>query len=381
MRVAQKMIRIVALCLGAVTCGGATAPLPPALESALQQRYAPGVNWRSFLDLSVLEAVEAEPYWRGLDRLRADRPDGALPLAGWHVALDAGHIGGVWAASEGREFRLSADDFWVREGELVLEVAQRIRSQLQALGAKVSLLREDYQPINPRGAWEYLIQAQAEVPAPRESSFAALWKYGKSLQQRATQLAVVRGEIQARAQRVNLELQPDFLLSLHINAAPWPRSEAGVELLQLVQSNHLHVLVPGCFSAQELQEPGQWPALATKLVQGSGVEELQLAKALAHALKAATALPAASYRGHNAIQLEAGNPYVWARNLLLLRQVECPVLLLEPYVANSAAVYPRIQTALAARAAGEPLAPDDILIEYADAVVAGLLAAASGAVY
>lgn len=376
LRTWHNLIRL-ALCAGAVACAGANAALPPAFESALRQRYAPDVNWESSLDRSLLDSVAVLPYWRGLDRLRADRPDGALALAGWHIAVDAGHVGGVWAASEGREFRLRADDFWVREGELVLEVAQRIRSQLQDLGAKVSLVREACQPINPNGPLEYLKQAQAEVPAPRQSSFAALWEYGCLLRQRATQLAVVRGELEARAQRVNLELQPDFLLSLHINAAPWPRSEAGEELRQLVDSNHLHILVPGCFSAQELQQPGQWPALATKLVQGSGAVELQLARALARELAAATALPAASYSGRNAIEVEGGNGYIWARNLLLLRQVECPVLLLEPYVANSKAAYPRIQAALAARAAGGPLAPDDILIEYADAVVAGLRAAAT----
>ena len=49
-------------------------------------------------------------------------------------------------------------------------------------------------------------------------------------------------------------------------------------------------------------------------------------------------------------------------------------MLLEPYVANSMAAYPRLQAALANRAAGAALAADDILLEYADAVVAGVLA-------
>ena len=56
----------------------------------------------------------------------------------------------------------------------------------------------------------------------------------------------------------------------------------------------------------------------------------------------------------------------------LLRQVECPVVLLEPYVANSAAAYRRLQAAWSV-ARGVPPAEDDILVEYAAAVVAAVL--------
>jgi len=66
-------------------------------------------------------------------------------------------------------------------------------------------------------------------------------------------------------------------------------------------------------------------------------------------------------------------PELWARNLLLLRLVDCPTVLLEPYIANSKNSYARIQKALAARAVYAPLPEDDILIEYADAVVDGVL--------
>jgi hypothetical protein len=49
--------------------------------------------------------------------------------------------------------------------------------------------------------------------------------------------------------------------------------------------------------------------------------------------------------------------------------------MLEPYVANSKQVYPRLQTALQARAHGQDLDAADLLLEYTDAVVAGVLAA------
>jgi hypothetical protein len=58
---------------------------------------------------------------------------------------------------------------------------------------------------------------------------------------------------------------------------------------------------------------------------------------------------------------------------MLLRLVECPVVLLEPYVANSRGIYPRLQQAIQRRAEGAPLAEDDILVEYAAGVVGAIL--------
>jgi hypothetical protein len=58
---------------------------------------------------------------------------------------------------------------------------------------------------------------------------------------------------------------------------------------------------------------------------------------------------------------------------MLLRVVDCPTVLMEPYISNSQSSYARIQKALSAREYHEPLPADDILVEYADAVVTGVL--------
>ena len=108
--------------------------------------------------------------------------------------------------------------------------------------------------------------------------------------------AIVVDELVARARRVNEDLQPDALLSLHINAGRWPVEE-GVEQRRLLADNHLHVLVFGCVSAAELAQPGQREQLLRKLHNGSGPEELLLASALAESLAAATWLPPSEYRG------------------------------------------------------------------------------------
>ena len=147
---------------------------------------------------------------------------------------------------------------------------------------------------------------------------------------------------------------------------------------RLVKSIHLHALIFGCMSAQELRSGRQQEQLAVKLGNGSGEPERLLGNALVVALAEATDLPAATYEGRNAILLSSEQPYLFARNLLLLRMAECPTVLLEPYVANSVGSYGRIQSALADRAVGRALAEDDILVEYADAVVAGVLVCYGG---
>lgn len=353
-----------------------------AYAYALSTRYAPFASWAAQFEVDHLKASSEVSYWKTASVIRAARAEGALPLSGLHLALDPGHIGGVWAEAEGRDFKIQDSDFSVREGELVLEVAQRVCDQLVALGAEVTLLREAAVPVNPKAPVDYLERAMAQVERPEVISFDSLMDYAWEIRARAIRLSIIVGELVERARLVSQVIQPDALISLHINAAPWPVVEAepsanddqplSLKKLQLVRSNHLHVLIFGCLSDAELRSPRQQAQLIAKLTNGSGPEEQLLGGALAEALAEATALPAAVYEGENAVRLEGKNPYLWARNLMLLRMVECPVVLLEPHVANSKQAYARIQAALSTRALGAPLADDDILVEYADAVVAGV---------
>ena len=357
------------------------------LSTALSARYVLHSDWQNVVDVDVLASRNAPRYWRTIDEIHSGRTARDLPLSGLHLALDPGHVGGRWAAAEGRNFRIAEDDFYVREGELVLEVAQRVQVQLVALGARVSLLREANTQVNPKAPIDYLEQAAQDVEAPESCSLATLWEYSCSLRDLAVRLSVISGELTERARVVNEQIQPDALISLHINAAPWPISRAGVSASEsepcahsgdakqrLVQVNHLHALIFGCMSEKELQSEEQQAQLALKLLNGSGAIERLLGAKLVEALADATKLPAANYQGRNAILLSKEQPYLFARNLLLLREVECPTVMLEPYIANSVEVYARIQTALAARAVGAALGEDDILLEYSGAVVDAVLA-------
>ena len=333
----------------------------------LSTRYTPYVDGASLRDVDSLAGQEAEAWWATPEVIRAARGEDALPLSGLHLALDPGHIGGIWAEWEGRHFRVSEADFWVREGELVLEVAQRVRTRLVALGAEVSLLRESNEPVNPKRPADYWTLAASQIEAPATRTLSAQLDYALAVRKRAVKMAIVTEELVERARCVNEVIRPDALLSLHINAAPWPK-----EAQHLVHSDHAHVLIFGCLSAQELASPRQQAQLAKKLTNGSGPIEVELGTALGHALAEATDLPASDYEGLNAIRIDPEVPELWARNLLLLRLVDCPTVLLEPYIANSKNSYARIQKALAARAVYAPLPEDDILIEYADAVVDGV---------
>jgi N-acetylmuramoyl-L-alanine amidase len=335
----------------------------------LSTRYTPYADGASVMDVDLLSKQVAEAWWTTPETMRKNRTPTDRPLTGLHLALDPGHIGGAWAEWEGRHFRISEEDFWVREGELVLEVAQQIRARLISLGAEVTLLRESLQPINPKGFDYYLKRAAAEITLPTEVSLQEQLEHVQAVRNRALRLAIIIGELAERARVVNQVIRPDALISLHINAAPWPKGPT----LQLVDSDHAHVLIFGCLSEDELASPRQQAQLARKLMNGSPAIEARLGAALGTALAKATGLPPSDYNGRNAIRINTEVPHLWARNLMLLRLVDCPTVLMEPYIANGRTSYARIQKALRARKYNQPLEKNDILIEYTDAVVAGVL--------
>ena len=257
----------------------------------------------------------------------------------------------------------------------VLEVAKRARTQFVELGAEVTLLREALIPVNSKRPIDYLEEAMEQLPFPAEHSPETCKDYARALSSKALRQSLVVGELTERARLINEVIQPDALISIHMNATAWPGTAAdgSVAKLQLVDFNDLHVLIFGCMDEDELKSPHQQAHLAAKLNNGSGAAEQLLGKAMASALAAATKLPPASYENRNAVLLDPDEPYVFARNLLILRMAECPTVILEPYIVNSEAVYPRLQSALAERVAGNAPAKDDILLEYANAVVAGVL--------
>src|SRR5262249_16759859 len=95
------------------------------------------------------------------------------PLAGFHVALDPGHLGGTWAKMEERWFKIG-DKEPVQEGDMALHVGKLLKPRLESLGAKVTLVREKAEPITPYRPSDFeeiarKILQQAGVADPREN--------------------------------------------------------------------------------------------------------------------------------------------------------------------------------------------------------------------
>ena len=296
-------------------------------------------------------------HWHGTSELPA-APLGK-PLAGLRIAIDPGHIGGTWATMEERRLSLGSHPP-VCEGDLTLTVAKLLKPRLEALGAQVFLVRDQPEPLTPLRPPDLL--ALAKSLAPPEST--------ASPQKLAERLFYRTAEIHARADLVNQSLTPDLVLCLHFNAENW--GEAAKP--NMVERSHLHVLLNGAYSDDELALADQRFAMLDRLLQRTHDEEVALGASVAAALANATGLPPFQYPPNAANARSIPNqPYLWARNLLANRLYQCPVIFTEPYVMNSNTDYARIQAGDYAglrKIAGK--SRPSIFREYADAIANGL---------
>ena len=282
------------------------------------------------------------------------------------IALDPGHIGGIYSEMEGRHFFIEGGPV-VKEGVLSLRVAQRVKELLEKKGLEVFLVREKEEPVTEKRPADF-------------DSLAKDWLKGlnlegvpgeeikKLLTKRKEILFYRVSEIRARARLINEEIRPDLVICLHLNAAPWKNPDQ----IELVERNDYHLLVNGCYMGGELAFDDQRFELLFRLLNGWDETERVLAEDLSRSFKKKSSLPAFRYHGPNAVKV-GSVPGVWGRNLLANRIYRCPVVFLEPYVANSKQVYSRIQMG---DYHGHRLIGGrkvlSLVEEYAQAVVAGL---------
>jgi N-acetylmuramoyl-L-alanine amidase len=350
---------------------------------ALLKIYAPGGAWKDTIlikdDVAIIttrpdrapyllrfapsrQAAKAVPtYWRTRANLPAEEP--GKPLSGLKIALDPGHLGGYWAKVEERWFQIG-NSKPVTEGDMTLFVAKLLAKRLQSYGAQVYLTRTRPGPVTSlrpdrlKKAAEASLQDKSEVINET------------SLQKESERLFYRVGEIRRRGTLVNEKIQPDAVICLHFNAEAWgdPTNP------QLVDRNHLHFLITGALSAQELTYEDQRFDMLMKMLNRSYSTELALTGAIAGKMAAATGLPPYRYESNAAIRVNS-NPYIWARNLLANRLFHCPVVYVEPYVMNSRSAFARIQAGdyEGTRNFGGTMRRS-IFREYADAVADGILA-------
>ena len=283
----------------------------------------------------------APRYWRAVHELPPLRA-GDLPLKDMHIALDPGHIGGGYAEMEERWLSMTPDTA-IREGSLVLEVANVIKPRLEALGARVSLVRNSEAPVTTAKPQDLkdtalAILKEAGVASPVES-YNGLTGDARivTVQWQEEKLFYRVSEIRARAKRVNADLKPDLVICLHLNAEAWgdPAHPA------FVDKNHFHLLVNGCYEPDELHVEDVRFGMFRRLFARIHDEERHLAASFAAAMSASTGLPPFTYVTPNARRI-SDSPYVYARNLLANRLYECPVIYLEPYVMNNEDTYRRL---------------------------------------
>jgi len=273
-------------------------------------------------------------YWRKAVEM-GPPPSPERALEGVRIALDPGHIGGAWAKMEGRWYQMGEAPP-VMEGGLTLKTAQILRPLLEAMGAKVTLVRETNEPLTSQKP-EALLREARESLLVSQGPAAILTE--PQILREAERLFYRTSEIRTRGQRVNEVLQPDLVVCLHFNAESWG-SDSGKPVFST--ANHLHVIAHGCLDPAEFSCDDQRLDALLRGLQGIPEEEIRLCDAVARQLALTTGLPPYTYTGRNARKAN-DNPYLWLRNLLANRVYHCPVVFTEPYVMNNEEVFGRIQ--------------------------------------
>jgi len=302
------------------------------------------------------ELIHPARFWKTAKELNPLKE--GSPLDGIHIALDPGHIGGDFAKIEERWFQIG-DGTPVMEGEMTLRTAKLLKKRLQKLGAKVTIVRPTNAPINKNSPEDFLSMAKERSQKISDA------------QRIAERLFYRTAEIRERARRVNEEIKPDLVICLHFNAVAWgdPANPT------LRDDNHLHILLHGALTKNEIAHADERFDMIQKIVQRIHPEEKAIASSISKSFVDASSLPAYQYEANSkrAINID-NNPYLWSRNLLANRLYRCPVIYMEPYVMNSHAVYTRIQHGdYEGLQVIDGLPRKSIFREYADAVADGIL--------
>ena len=296
----------------------------------------------------------------------ANQSSPSFQISGSKILIDPGHIGGEFSEMEGRHFSFG-DDKPVKEGDLALNVALLVKSELEKKGAKVQLTREGNQPVTKLRPNDFDDLAMTWFKKMEWLHGLSEDEKNKRIEKRKELYFYRVSEIMARSQIIK-KMKPDLVLCIHLNAAPWPDPEKK----SLVSRNDYHVLVNGCYMGGEVAYDNQRFEMIWRLLNRWDVREKFIAEHMSKAFAQKTSLPAFAYKGPNALKIGEVEG-VWARNLLANRIYEAPVVFLEPYIANSETVYQRIKMGnLDGQKKTGQQTKISLVREYASAVVFGL---------
>lgn len=337
---------------------GAASAFIEVLEDAARIRQSADSDEHFVLRFAEAgKEKKASSYWKPIRDLPAAPRQ--KPLSGYTIALDPGHLGGSWAKVEERWFRVGKTKP-VAEGDLTLAVAKTLRQKLRELGARVLLVRNSAVPTTSLRPEDLRRKAAASLHSDSLAVNPA------SLKRESERLFYRVAEIRGRARFLNTELRPDLTLCLHFNAENWGNATDP----RLTDINHLHFLVNGCYSAEELAKDDVRFDMLRKLLSASMEQEIALSEKLGAVTQKLTGLPAYEYKSSNAVRV---GEFVWARNLLANRLYQGPVVFSEIYVMNNRTVFQRFQMGdYQGKQMINGSERPNIYEEYADALASGL---------
>ena len=343
--------------------------------SQLDEVYCPRKSWWSpWIEIednrARIRKKAGSDDWYDLQFLESNETsnfsNSRFQISGSKILIDPGHIGGEFSEMEGRHFAIG-DDEPVKEGDLALSVALKLKSELQKKGAIVSLSREQNQPVTQKRPQDFKELAENWFSRMEWLQKLPEEERSKRIQKRQELYFYRVSEIMARSEIIR-KSQPDLVLCIHLNAAPWPDPDNK----SLVTRNDYHVLVNGCFMGGEVAYDNQRFEMIWRLVNRWACKEGLIAGHMSQAFAQVTELPAFAYKGPNALKIGEVEG-VWARNLLANRIYEAPVVFLEPYIANSEEVYQCIQKVNSDDGGNnDNQRGKSIVKEYVDAVLLGL---------
>ena len=343
--------------------------------SQLDEVYCPRKSWWSpWIEIednrARIRKKAGSDDWYDLQFLESNETsnfsNSRFQISGSKILIDPGHIGGEFSEMEGRHFAIG-DDEPVKEGDLALSVALKLKSELQKKGAIVSLSREQNKPVTQKRPQDFKELAENWFSRMEWLQKLPSEERSKRIQKRQELYFYRVSEIMARSEIIR-KSQPDLVLCIHLNAAPWPDPDNK----SLVTRNDYHVLVNGCFMGGEVAYDNQRFEMIWRLVNRWACKEGLIAGHMSQAFAQVTELPAFAYKGPNALKIGEVEG-VWARNLLANRIYEAPVVFLEPYIANSEEVYQCIQKVNSDDGGNnDNQRGKSIVKEYVDAVLLGL---------
>ena len=255
-------------------------------------------------------------YYKTISDLNALKNPPDKPLKGVKIALDPGHIGGIWAGMEERQISW-ANYPLIREGDANLIVSKKVKPRLEALGATVMLTHETADPVTKTRPEDFVAEARAEG------------KSGGALRRRAEMYFYRRDEIYERGQLLKTKFQPDFNLSLHFNATEL--SGGG----EITRDNRHAFFIQAAFGPDEVDREMWRYFLFSKLLERSIPMEGAMGDAITEEILKVAPLRANAYAWTKYTCPVNDNPYNNGRNLAMTREFPGPTVLCELFYMNN----------------------------------------------